>query len=63
MELPYDIDGVVVKVNEYHLREELGATAKSPRWAISYKYKAESVKTRLKSVDLRWAALRRYAGS
>lgn len=50
-ELPYDIDGVVVKVNEYALRDELGTTAKSPRWAISYKFKADSVKTRLKSVD------------
>lgn len=50
-ELPYDTDGVVVKVNEYALRDELGTTAKSPRWAIAYKFKADSVKTQLKSVD------------
>ncbi len=49
--LPYDTDGVVVKVNEYALRDELGTTAKSPRWAIAYKFKADSVKTQLKSVD------------
>jgi len=50
-QLPYDTDGVVVKVNEYALRDELGNTAKSPRWAIAYKFKADSVKTQLKSVD------------
>jgi len=45
--LPFDIDGVVVKVNSLALQEELGFTAKSPRWAISYKYKAEQVLTKL----------------
>jgi DNA ligase (NAD+) len=45
--LPFDIDGVVVKVNSHALQEELGFTAKSPRWAISYKYKAEQVLTKL----------------
>ncbi|MCU0455522.1 MAG: NAD-dependent DNA ligase LigA [Bacteroidales bacterium] len=45
--LPFDIDGVVVKVNDLALQEELGFTAKSPRWAISYKYKAEQALTRL----------------
>lgn len=45
--LPFDIDGVVVKVNSLSLQEELGFTAKSPRWAISYKYKAEQALTRL----------------
>lgn len=49
--LNYEIDGIVVKVNDYRQRERLGTTAKSPRWAIAYKFKAEQVKTRLKSVD------------
>ncbi len=48
--LPYDIDGVVIKVNSLRLQEELGYTAKSPRWAIAYKYKAEQVLTKLLSV-------------
>jgi DNA ligase (NAD+) len=46
-ELPFDIDGVVVKVNKYSLQNLLGFTAKSPRWAIAYKFKAERVKTDL----------------
>jgi len=50
-ELPFDIDGVVIKVNSYRQQEELGYTAKSPRWAIAYKYKAEEALTRLLSVD------------
>jgi len=49
--LPFDIDGVVVKVNSLALQEELGVTAKSPRWAIAYKYKAEQVSTKLVSVS------------
>lgn len=48
--LPYDIDGVVIKVNSLKLQEELGFTAKSPRWAIAYKYKAEQAATRIKSI-------------
>jgi DNA ligase (NAD+) len=48
--LSFDIDGVVIKVNNYRQQEELGFTAKSPRWAISYKYKAQSVLTQLKKV-------------
>ncbi len=50
-QLPYDIDGIVIKVNSFHLQQELGFTAKSPRWAIAYKYKAEEANTRLLSVD------------
>lgn len=49
-ELSFDIDGVVIKVNDYRLQQELGYTAKSPRWAIAYKYKAASVFTKLNSI-------------
>jgi len=49
--LPFDIDGVVIKVNSLALQEKLGCTAKSPRWAIAYKYKAEQVSTILLSVS------------
>ncbi|MBM3936482.1 MAG: NAD-dependent DNA ligase LigA [Sphingomonadales bacterium] len=49
-ELPFDIDGVVVKVDDFGHREELGYTAKSPRWAIAYKYPAQSVQTVLQDV-------------
>lgn len=48
--LSFDIDGVVIKVNNYRQQEELGFTAKSPRWAISYKYKTQSALTQLKKV-------------
>lgn len=44
-ELPFDIDGVVIKVNSFKHQQILGYTAKSPRWAIAYKYKPESVST------------------
>lgn len=50
-QLSYDIDGIVIKVNQYAQQQELGFTAKSPRWAISYKYKAEQVETTLLHVD------------
>jgi DNA ligase (NAD+) len=50
-ELSFDIDGIVIKVNSYAQQDELGFTAKVPRWAISYKYKAERVETVLQSVD------------
>lgn len=50
-ELPFDIDGIVIKVNSFAQWEKLGLTSKSPRWAIAYKFKAEEVKTRLLSVD------------
>lgn len=49
-DLSYDIDGIVIKVNSYGQQQELGFTAKSPRWAISYKYKAEQVQTQLQAV-------------
>ncbi len=48
--LSYDIDGIVIKVNNYSQQQELGFTAKSPRWAISYKYKAAEVQTILEKV-------------
>jgi DNA ligase (NAD+) len=50
-QLPYETDGVVVKVNEVHLQNELGFTAKSPRWAIAYKFKSEQVSTILESIS------------
>ncbi|MBQ9137973.1 MAG: NAD-dependent DNA ligase LigA [Alistipes sp.] len=49
--LPYPTDGVVIKVNNFALRRTLGFTAKSPRWAVAYKFKAESALTKLLSVD------------
>jgi DNA ligase (NAD+) len=49
-QLSYEIDGVVIKVNEYRHQKELGFTAKVPRWAISYKYKAETAVSKLKEV-------------
>lgn len=45
--LPYPIDGIVIKVNDLSQQKELGFTSKTPRWAISYKFKAESVSTKL----------------
>jgi len=50
-QLSYEIDGIVIKVNDFGQQEELGFTAKSPRWAISYKFKAEQVETILKSIS------------
>ena len=49
--LPFEIDGIVIKVDSYDLQGELGFTSKSPRWAISYKFKAEQAATKLLSVD------------
>ena len=51
-ELPYDIDGAVVKVNDFAQRAELGATAKAPRWAIAYKYPPEEKETVLRTIEL-----------
>jgi len=50
-QLSYDIDGIVIKVNDYAQQEELGFTAKSPRWATSFKFKAERVETILEDVS------------
>jgi len=50
-DLPYETDGVVIKVNDFRQQEELGYTSKSPRWAIAYKFKAEQVSTRLNSIS------------
>ena len=49
--LPYDTDGAVVKVNDYAAQRRLGSTAKAPRWAVAYKFKAEQALTKLLSVD------------
>lgn len=49
--LSYDIDGVVIKINDYQQREELGFTAKSPRWAIAYKFKTEAACTKLLKIE------------
>lgn len=49
--LPFDIDGIVIKVNDYKQQKNLGFTAKSPRWAIAYKFKAEQVSTELQSIS------------
>lgn len=50
-DLPFETDGVVIKVNDLHQQEELGYTAKSPRWAVAYKFKAERVSTKLNSIS------------
>jgi DNA ligase (NAD+) len=50
--LPYEIDGIVVKVDSFEQQEQLGATAKSPRWAIAYKFPAEEVVTKLIGIEL-----------
>lgn len=50
--LPYEIDGVVVKLNSFRDRLELGETAKSPRWAVAYKFPAEEKQTRLLGVEI-----------
>ncbi|MBV1708603.1 MAG: NAD-dependent DNA ligase LigA, partial [Erysipelothrix sp.] len=51
-ELPYDIDGVVIKVNSLPIQNRLGFTAKTPRWAIAYKFPADEVMTRLEDIFL-----------
>lgn len=49
-DLPFETDGVVIKVNDFDQQEELGYTSKAPRWAIAYKFKAEQVSTRLNKI-------------
>lgn len=49
--LAYDIDGIVIKVNSYNQQNQLGYTAKTPRWAIAYKFKTEQALTKLLSID------------
>ncbi|NNE55631.1 MAG: NAD-dependent DNA ligase LigA, partial [Flavobacteriales bacterium] len=49
-DLPFEIDGIVIKVDNYDHQTRLGMTAKSPRWAIAYKFKAESMSTRLNAI-------------
>jgi DNA ligase (NAD+) len=51
-ELPYDTDGLVIKVNDHEQRRRLGSTAKSPRWVVAFKFAAEQALTRLVSVSL-----------
>ena len=51
-DLPYDIDGAVVKINDFAQREQLGATAKVPRWAVAYKYPPEEKETKLLRIEL-----------
>lgn len=50
--LPYDIDGVVIKVNPFSLQRELGQVSRSPRWAIAYKYPAMQVRTKVERIDI-----------
>ena len=50
-DLPYEIDGVVLKVNEFAVQEEVGMTVKAPRWAIAYKFKAEEAQTKLHEIE------------
>lgn len=52
-ELPFDIDGLVIKVNELDLQEQLGATARSPRWAVAYKFTAAEAVTRIRDIAVR----------
>ncbi|MDP8210331.1 MAG: NAD-dependent DNA ligase LigA [Candidatus Stygibacter australis] len=49
--LPFEIDGIVIKINDFGLRQELGYTSKSPKWAIAYKFKAEEKETILETVE------------
>jgi len=50
-DLPFEIDGIVIKINDFGLQQELGYTSKSPKWAIAYKFKAEEKETILETVE------------
>lgn len=50
--LPFDIDGIVIKLNDLKLQEQLGSTGKNPRWAVAYKFEAERAKTKLLGITL-----------
>ena len=49
--LPYEIDGIVIKVNSFDHQFNLGYTAKAPRWAVAFKFNSENIKTKLLSVE------------
>ncbi len=51
-DLPYETDGVVIKINQANLRDQLGSTSKFPRWAIAYKFEAEQAQTKLNDISL-----------
>jgi DNA ligase (NAD+) len=52
LEMPYDTDGLVVKVNDFGQQRRLGATAKAPRWAVAYKFQAEQAITKLRAIEV-----------
>src|SRR5207247_512483 len=51
-DLPFEIDGIVVKVNRRQLQDELGATSKAPRWAVAFKYPPEAARTMVREIQL-----------
>ncbi|MFB6214642.1 MAG: NAD-dependent DNA ligase LigA, partial [Candidatus Bipolaricaulia bacterium] len=51
-EIPYEIDGIVIKVNDFSLREELGTKTRSPRWAIAYKFPPERARTKIRDIEV-----------
>ena len=51
LDLPYEIDGIVIKINNFDYQHRLGHTAKAPRWAVAYKFNSEQIKTKLLSVE------------
>ena len=51
VDLPYEIDGIVIKVNEFSLQDQLGFTIKAPRWAAAYKFPPEEVETLIENIE------------